>query len=99
MRNSKKLMGERKYEKEERFVNPILPLVEIYGNQRILIEHHKGVCEYGEELIRVRIRQGCICINGKFLQISCITKERIVVQGQIGNVQYHLGESHEKRDW
>ncbi len=41
-----------------------LPLTEIAGDRRVLIENHLGITEYGPEKIQVRVRFGAICVQG-----------------------------------
>lgn len=66
---------------------PGMPLVEIAGQGRILIENHRGVCSYGREQIRVRVKYGQIEISGCGLVLGCMSRERIVVTGHIDAVR------------
>lgn len=63
-----------------------VPLVEIAGKDRVLIENHYGICEYGCDKICVKIKDGLICINGKDLSLSLISKERVVITGRLESV-------------
>ena len=64
-------------------VLPGLPLVEICGERRVLIEHHRGVSRYGSEQICVRVSFGEIAVHGCCLELARMTKEQIVICGQI----------------
>lgn len=75
---------------------PLRSLIEIYGTNRLLIEHHKGVCEYSDHLIIVRIPGGTVCIHGCEMEISFITDEKIIIQGKIGNLQLQTEAGYEK---
>lgn len=65
---------------------PGIPLVEIYGQRRVLIENHRGIIEYGNEEIVVRTRCGCICITGKCLKLAKMCKAKLVITGDISAV-------------
>lgn len=65
---------------------PGLPLVEISGNIRVLVEKHMGVTEYGPDRIRVRVKFGDICICGCGLELSRMTKGQLIIRGRIDTV-------------
>jgi len=66
---------------------PGLPLVEIIGDNRVLIENHCGVKAYGSEEIKVNTNKGDIIICGSCMELACMTKNQLVVTGHIGGVQ------------
>ena len=66
---------------------PGLPLIEIFGNKRVLIEHHCGVTEYGCQQISVKVKNGMILVLGNGLQFALMTKEQLVISGQIDCVR------------
>ena len=68
---------------------PGLPIIEIAGDTRVLIERHDGVVEYGTQRIRIRVRYGVICILGCDLQLKQMTKQQLIVSGQIDSIQIH----------
>lgn len=70
---------------------PKLPLVEIAGERRVLIENHFGVTGYGSQEICVKVRFGHIIICGKGLELVRMTKEQLVVMGTIDGVQFRRG--------
>ena len=65
---------------------PGQPLVELAGDQRILIENHMGVTEYGADQIRVQVRYGQICVRGEGMELARMTKEQLVIAGRIDSV-------------
>lgn len=65
---------------------PGIPLVEISGNVRVLVENHLGVTEYGPERIRVRVKYGEICICGCRLELSRMTKGQLIIRGRIDHI-------------
>ncbi len=66
---------------------PGIPVVEIAGQRRVLVERHCGVTNYSREMIRVKVRYGHICICGGDLQLIQMTKEQLVISGRIDSVQ------------
>ena len=70
-------------------VFPGQPLIEIVGNQRVLIEHHRGVREYGREQICVKVAYGLVQICGSCLHLRCMTKQQLIISGCIQSVTLH----------
>lgn len=62
---------------------PGMPLVEICGERRVLIENHGGVSRYGTELICVRVKYGELVVRGCGLELVKMSKEQLVICGQI----------------
>lgn len=66
---------------------PVLqPLVEICGDNRLLIENHLGVTEYGCERIGVRVRYGCVLVTGSELRLCHMSAQQLLIRGKIGCV-------------
>lgn len=65
---------------------PGLPLVEIFGEHRVLIENHKGVIGYGCSEICVKVKFGVLKISGNSLTLSRMTKQQLVISGTIDSV-------------
>lgn len=68
-------------------VLPGVPLVEITGDHRVLIEHHRGVVAYGCHEICVRVRYGILSVSGSALNLARMTKDQLVICGCIENVR------------
>lgn len=66
---------------------PGVPVVELAGEHRVLIERHGGVTEYSPERICVKVRYGKVCISGCGLELTCMTREQLVISGRIDCVQ------------
>ena len=64
-----------------------LPLIEIMGNKRILIENHCGVSEYGTNEICVRVKKGYVVISGQQLMLVQMSKEQIVICGCVDGIR------------
>lgn len=65
---------------------PGMPLIELAGEHRVLIECHGGITQYSDEKICVKVRYGQVCIQGRTLELTCMTRERLVITGNIDGV-------------
>lgn len=65
---------------------PGLPLVELCGDRRVLIENHRGVSRYGGDQICVRVAFGEVAVQGCGLELARMTKEQLVICGRIDGV-------------
>ena len=72
-----------------------VPLIEITGNTRILIENHRGVISYSFDEICIKVCSGIIEIVGDKMQIQCMSKERIIISGSIDSVRMLRRSSRE----
>ena len=63
-------------------------LVEIYGGQRVLIEHHRGICQYGTDEIWVNVPDGKIIVQGEGLNLARIGREQLVICGCVRCVRF-----------
>lgn len=70
-------------------------IIEIAGDQRILIENHCGVVTYGKEMIVVKVKYGSVSIAGSGLDIANMTKEQLVIFGTIQSITLHRREKLE----
>ncbi len=68
---------------------PGLPIVELAGDMRVLIEGHCGVSEYSRERIGVKVSYGLVCVMGCGLDLIRMSRERLVIRGRIDQVQIH----------
>lgn len=62
---------------------PGLPLVEIAGDRRVLVEHHCGVTEYGRQRISIKVKYGCVTVTGQRLELTRMTREQLIITGCI----------------
>lgn len=65
---------------------PGIPVVEIAGMGRVLIEGHKGVTEYGPQRIQVTMNYGSLMVIGCDLSLTHMSKERLVIVGTVNQV-------------
>lgn len=68
---------------------PGLPLIEIAGDRRVLIENHLGVREYSRERIGVNVKYGMVTICGCGLELSRMTREQLVISGRIDSLSLY----------
>ena len=61
-------------------------LVEVAGDRRVLIEHHRGIRQYQKDCICVNVTYGTVHVAGRGLEIAQMTRERIVISGKICSV-------------
>ena len=66
---------------------PGVPVVEVAGECRVLIERHGGIIEYSRERISVKVRYGTVCVCGCGLELTRMTREQLVISGRIDCVQ------------
>jgi len=68
---------------------PGYPLVEIVGEERVLVENHQGVTAYSCHEICVKVRYGSLSICGNGLQLARMSRNQLVVTGRICGVSLH----------
>lgn len=61
-------------------------IVEIAGENRVLIEQHRGIREYTRERISVCVRYGMLEICGQGLELRSMGREQLIICGQIDSV-------------
>lgn len=66
---------------------PGVPVVEVAGECRVLIERHAGVTEYSRERICVKVCYGLVCVCGCGLELTRMTRQQLVISGRIDGVQ------------
>lgn len=66
---------------------PGVPIVELAGEGRILIEGHCGIREYTMERISICVRYGMVQICGRDLEIGRMSREQLVIRGRIDAIQ------------
>ena len=65
---------------------PGLPVLEIAGDRRVLIERHSGVVEYGPDRIQVQVHYGTVCISGCGLELIRMSPQSLVIAGRIDSI-------------
>lgn len=62
---------------------PGVSLIEICGQNRILIENHRGIIAYEVRQIQIKVSFGCIVVCGQNLKLRNMSKEKLVITGKI----------------
>ncbi len=65
--------------------------VTIYGRIGVIAEGHRGVYYYDESVVKVRIKDGMLVIEGEGLTISSVSGQEIAVIGRIVGVKMEEG--------
>ena len=63
-----------------------IPLVELAGQNRVLIENHGGILAYGLEEIIVQVAYGSLKVMGSQLRLMELCREQLVITGQIASI-------------
>lgn len=67
-------------------VLPGQSLVELAGNNRVLIENHHGVIEYSRCRIGVSVHCGQVQVCGNGLELARMSREQLVIIGRIDSI-------------
>ncbi|WLD92124.1 sporulation protein YqfC [Alkalihalobacillus sp. AL-G] len=65
-----------------------LPRITMIGHLHIYIENHRGVLQFSNEELRLRLQQGELLIKGNEFVLKTILPEEILLEGKILDVQY-----------
>ena len=65
-----------------------IPLVEIVGMKRVLIENHRFIALYASTRIDVYVEGGVLCVTGNDLTLSHMSKARIVINGIVEGLTF-----------
>lgn len=65
---------------------PVVPIVELAGSHRVLVESHLGVTQYSTQKIGIKMKYGEIQICGCGLQLEHMTKAKLIVTGRIDSI-------------
>ncbi|MDU4959806.1 MAG: sporulation protein YqfC [Sporomusaceae bacterium] len=66
-----------------------LPRMTMLGNVQMLIENHKGIIEYTSTLVRIRLKQGELVIQGAELVLGNLQAEQILVEGTLQEIRFN----------
>ena len=70
---------------------PRRPIIELCSDNRLYIERHLGVYEYSDVEIHIGVSFGKIIIRGGCLKLASMSKESLVITGQISCVELIRG--------
>ena len=66
---------------------PGMPVAELAGDRRVLIEGHRGVTEYCREQVTVKVSYGCLRVTGCGLELRQMSRQQLVICGRIDSIQ------------
>ena len=66
---------------------PGIPILEIAGDRRVLMEHHRGVTCYGTKEICVKMPYGHVAVMGSDLQLIRMSAQQLVINGNIDEIK------------
>lgn len=69
-----------------------IPKVTIVGFDRMLVENYKAILEYQDFFIRIKMQTGLINVNGFELQMNEMTKDDVIITGNIESVDFEKFE-------
>ena len=58
-------------------------LAELYGRERLLVEHHRGILGYGTDCIRIAATFGVLVVEGEELRLCCMSRSQLVIRGKL----------------
>lgn len=65
-----------------------IPLTEVAGNSRVLVENHQCIMQYTTRCICVKVKFGCIKILGNKLNLAKMTSTQVVINGDIESISF-----------
>ncbi len=80
-----------------REVSETTPKVTIISFDEMLIENYKGILEYEEFYIKIKVSIGTININGFNLGLEQVTEDDISVKGKIESIDIERMEDEESK--
>ena len=66
---------------------PGIPIMELAGDRRVLIENHCGVQEYSENRVSIAVSYGSVLVSGTCLEISKMSSDAVVITGSIDEIK------------
>ena len=69
-------------------LNPGLPRVELTGDRRVYIEHHRGVLEYSDTVMRIALEGGELCVTGCRLELAALSLTELTIEGDVRVLEY-----------
>ncbi len=66
------------------------PIIRICGNREASVDGCKGVIDYHESLIKLRISGGSVTFTGTDLCISAFSESSAVISGNLQNIEFSV---------
>lgn len=68
------------------------PLIELWGNRRVVIDGCDGVVDYNEDQVVIRSGKLTLVFEGQGLRLKKLTESSAVIEGRLQQVSYHYGQ-------
>jgi sporulation protein YqfC len=65
-----------------------LPRITLLGNMQMLVENHKGIIEYTNKNVRIRLKRGELVLVGVGLLLGNLQAEELIVEGEITELRF-----------
>ena len=62
-------------------------VTELLGNDRLIIEYHKGIIDYSTEKIIIIVSCGKLAVYGMSLELKIMTSQQLIITGLIQRVE------------
>ena len=66
------------------------PIIHICGNSEISVDGCRGVVDYYESVIKLRITDGFVTFSGNNLTITDFTDSSAVIKGDLHNIEFSV---------
>lgn len=57
--------------------------ITVIATKRILVENHRGILEYGNGRIVIKLDKAKLCLSGSDFEISAMNKNQILICGKL----------------
>ncbi len=68
-----------------------VPKITMTGNYSLTVENHKGIIDYDLDRIRIKIGGGWVEIIGSGLMLETMSREELVIEGEIKALNLETG--------
>ncbi|WP_181350620.1 sporulation protein YqfC [Thalassobacillus sp. CUG 92003] len=65
-----------------------LPRITTIGSLHVYIENHNGLLKFSQEEIRLKYRNGQICIKGAQFVLKLMLSEELLVEGVVKSIEF-----------
>lgn len=65
-----------------------IPYMTMYGDLELIIENHRGIRCFNDELVEVFAKSNIISVKGRSMTVSEYTRDSIVIQGHIHQITF-----------
>lgn len=62
-------------------------LLELVGQQRLVVERHRGIAGYTGEEVLIKASYGLVCVAGTELRLCCMSREQLCIRGNITQIK------------